>query len=61
MALKQGPWFPATWQCSVCFFYLVLMGGEESALLLRLRDFVALFLQVDGWGFEQEPHCTQGK
>lgn len=32
------------------FFYLVFMGGEGSALLLKLRDFfVLLLLQMDGW------------
>lgn len=31
------------------FFYLVLMGGKGSALLLKLRDFFVLLLQMDGW------------
>lgn len=39
-------------------FYLVLVG-EGSALLLKLRGFVAL--PAPAGGFEQEPHCTQGK
>lgn len=39
--------------------HLVLMGGEGSALLLKLRGFVAL--PAPAGGFEQEPHCTQEK
>lgn len=42
MALQQGPYFLPHGTVLFAIFYLVLMGGEGSAVLLKLRGFVVL-------------------